>query len=236
MHLISADWKLQCFVLGCYPYDLESHSAINTRNFVELKLSDFGLQLNDSIYVVSDNETKMIATFKSKCQRIGCAAHYINKQLEHGFNKEEIDKSPVACDIVQTTFESIKKIVVHLKKSQKQTKLSKRVKTYSETRFNGAYHMLYTFFEIFDELAMVLDGVNMNQYLLLDKDLLEQICLFLKVFDDVIEQLSDDKRPTIYKVLPLRQRLLNECKIRDNDHNGLQQLKQFLCKLNSCKF
>ena len=64
---------------------MESHSAIHTRKFVESKLSDFGLQLNDSIYVVSDNETKMIATFKSKCQRIGCVAHYINKQLEHGF-------------------------------------------------------------------------------------------------------------------------------------------------------
>ena len=89
----------------------------------------------------------------------------------------------------------------------------------------------YSFFEIFDELSMVLDGSNLNQYLLSEKDLLEQICLFLKVFDEVIEQLSDDKRPTIYKVLPLRQRLLNECKIQDNDHIGLQKLKQFLWKL-----
>ncbi|CAF3483352.1 unnamed protein product [Rotaria sp. Silwood2] len=228
LHYISTDWKPYCFVLGCYQYDLESHSAINTRKFVESKLSDFGLELNDSIYVVSDNEPKMIATFKSNCQRIGCAAHYINKQLEHGFNKEEINKLPVACDVVQNVFDCVKKIVAHIKKSPKQTKLSKRVQTYSDTRFNGAYHMLHVFFEIFDELTMVLDGTNLNQYLLLDKDLLEQICLFLKVFDEVIEQLSDDKRPTIYKVLPLRQRLLNECKIKDNDHIGLQKLKQFL--------
>ena len=64
--------------------------------------------------------------------------------------------------------------------------------------------MLNSFFEIFNELSMVFDGSNLSQYLLLDKDLLEQICLFLKVFDEVIEQLSDEKRPTIYKVLPLR--------------------------------
>ncbi|CAF4312008.1 unnamed protein product [Rotaria sp. Silwood2] len=205
LHHISNDWKLQCFVLGCYPYDLESHSATNTRKFVESKLSDFGLELNDSIYVVSDNENKMVATFKSNCQRIGCAAHYINKQLDHGFNKEEIDKLPVACDVAQNEFDCVKKIVAHIKKSQKQTKLPKRVQSYSETRFNGAYHMLHVFLEIFDELTVVLD-----------------------VFDEVIEQLSDDKRPTIYKVLPLRQRLLNECKVQDNDHTGLQQLKQFL--------
>ena len=92
LHYISNNWKLHCFVFGCYPYNLESHSAINKRKFVELKLVDFGLELNDSIYVVSDNETKMIATFKSNCQRIGCAAHYINKQLEHRFNEEEIDE------------------------------------------------------------------------------------------------------------------------------------------------
>ena len=64
--------------------------------------------------------------------------------------------------------------------------------------------MLNPFFEVFNELSMVFDGSNLSQYLLLDKDLLEQICLFLKVFDEVIEQLSDEKRPTIYKVLPLR--------------------------------
>ena len=51
---------------------------------------------------------------------------------------------------------------------------------------------------------MILDGLNLNQYLLLDKDPLEQICLFLKEFDEFIEQLSDGKRRTIYKVLPLR--------------------------------
>ena len=91
--------------------------------------------------------------------------------------------------------------------------------------------MLNSFFEVFDQLSMVLDSSNLNQYLLLDKELLEQICLFLKVFDEVIAHLSDDRRPTIYKVLPLRQHLLNECKIQDNDHIGLEKLKQLLCKL-----
>ena len=91
--------------------------------------------------------------------------------------------------------------------------------------------MLNSFFELFDELSMVLDGLNLNQYLLLDKDLLKQICLFLKVFDEVIEHFSGDKRSTIYKVLPLRQHLLNECKTQDNDHIGVEKLKQLLCKL-----
>ncbi len=218
-------------MLGCYPYELESHSAINTRKFVESKLAEYKLELNDDIYVVSDNEPKMVATFKSKCQRIGCSVHYINKQLEHAFTKKEIDKLPVACGFVQELFDRVKGLVAHLKRSHKQTKMSKRVQTYSETRFNGAYHMLHVFLEIFDELAVILDTSYLNEYLILDRDLLEQICLFLKVFDDIIEQLSDDKKPTIYKVLPFRQRLFNECEIKPDDHDGLKELKVFLCKL-----
>ncbi|CAF1509555.1 unnamed protein product [Rotaria sordida] len=217
LHHINDDWKLYCFVLGCYHYDLESNSAINTRKFVESKLSDYKLQLNENVYIVSDNEPKMLSTFRLNCQRIGCSCHFINKQLEHMFTKKEIDKSPVQCDLAQVLFERVKKIVSHLRRSHKQTKMSKRVQTYSETRFNGAYHMLQVFLDIFDELGLVLDNINLNEYLLLDKEFLEQVCSFLKVFDEVIEQLSDDKQPTIYKVLPLHQRLLNECEVKPND-------------------
>lgn len=194
------------------------------------------MNLNENVYIVSDNEPKMISTFKLNCKRIGCSCHYINKQLEHTFIKKEIDKSPVQCDIAQLLFERVKRIVSHVRRSHKQTKLSKRVQTYSETRFNGAYKMLQTFLEIFDELGLVLDNTHLNEYLLLDKEFLEQICSFLKVFDDVIKQLSDDKRPTIYKVLPLHQRLLNECGIKANDSDGLKQIKIFLCKLNCLMF
>ncbi|CAM4838916.1 unnamed protein product [Rotaria magnacalcarata] len=171
----------------------------------------------------------MVATFKLNCQRTGCSAHYLNKQLEHAFNKEEVNKLPVACNVIQDLFDHVKKLVAHMRKSHKQTKLSKCVQTYSETRFNGAYHMLQVFLEIFDKLAIVLDSTHLNQYLLLDKDLLEQICSFLKVFDEVIEQLSDDKKPTIYKVLPLRQRLLNGCqKFNLTTTEGVHYMSTFL--------
>lgn len=217
-------------MLGCYHYDLESSNAINTRKFVETKLSEYKLVLNENVYIVSDNEPKMISTFRSDCKRIGCSCHYINKQLEHTFTKKEIDKTLVQCDLAQELFECVKKIVAHMRKSHKQTKMSKRVQTYSETRFNGAYFMLKTFCNLFNEIGLVLDKEFLNDYLLLDKDFLEQICSFLLVFNHVIEQLSEDKRPTIYRVLPLRQRLFNECKIVTNDPDGLKEVKLFLCK------
>ena len=227
---MNRNWRLQCFVPGCFPFDFESSSAINIRKFVESKLAEYKLKLNETIYVVTDNESKMVTTFKSGSRRIGCSVHYINKQLEHAFNKKEIDKLPVTCDVAQEIFDRIKKIVAYVRRSHKQAKMSKRVQAYSETRFNGAYHMIRIFADVFDELSMVLDSSHLQELLSIDKDLLNQICSFLKVFDHVIEQLSDDKKPTIYKVLPLRQLLLNECEVRTDDHNGVKQIKVFLCK------
>ena len=228
LYHVSDDWKLQCFILGCYPYDLESHSAINTRKFVKSKLCQLKLQVNDSIYVVSDNKTKMQAPSRLSCQRIGCSVHYINKQLEHAFLKKEIDKSPVLCDVIQNLFSRVKIIVALVRRSHKQSKLSRKVGTYSDTRFNGAFHMMNSVLLVINELSLILDGAHLNEYIMLDKDLLEQICSFLKVFDEVIEQLSDDKKPTTFKVLPLRKRLLNEHKIKSRDHQGLTEVKVFL--------
>ncbi|CAF3408075.1 unnamed protein product [Rotaria sp. Silwood2] len=62
----------------------------------------------------------------------------------------------------------------------------------------------------------------------IDKDLLASVCLFLKPFEEVIEQFSCDTKPTIYKVLPLRQYLLDHCKIHPDDHDEIQQMKKFL--------
>ena len=69
---------LYCFVSGCYSYDLESHNAVNTRQFFESKLADYKLEFNHSVYVVSDNEAKMLAAFKLNCKRLGCSVRYIN--------------------------------------------------------------------------------------------------------------------------------------------------------------
>lgn len=51
----------------------------------------------------------MIATFKQICERISCAVHYTDKQLEYGFIKD------LPCDVVQNIFDCVKKIVAHMK-------------------------------------------------------------------------------------------------------------------------
>jgi len=225
---LNDELKLHVFILGCFPYDRDNQTANQVRQFVDAKLMEFHLSLDNSKFVVSDNENKMKSAFKDSCVRIGCSIHYINKQLEHCFTTDVVDKAPVKCDIVQQMFAHIRKVVTHTRRTHKQSKLSRKLQSYSDTRFNGAFFTMEVFLVVFDELPGVLDRTLMNEYESIDKDLLSYICLFLKPFDEVLEQFSSDTKPTIYKVLPFKQYLLNHCKIHPDDHDGIQQVKTFL--------
>ncbi|CAF3172584.1 unnamed protein product [Rotaria sp. Silwood2] len=207
---LNDDLPLYVFILGCYPYDRDNQSSNQIRQFVVSKLMEYHLTLDDSKFAVCDNENKMKSSFKDLCTRVGCSIHYLNKQLQHCFTTDVIDKMPVDCDIVQQMFNSIRQIVSHMRRSHKQSKLSRKLQSYSDTG--------------------ILERTYMNDYMLIDKDLLASVCLFLKPFEEVIEQFSCDTKPTIYKVLPLRQYLLNHCKIDPDDHDGIQQIKIFLAK------
>ena len=88
--------------------------------------------------------------------------------------------------------------------------------------------MLFVFFNVFDELGKILDSKLLTVYSRIDKDLLHDICEFLFPFDTVLQALSDSKRPTLHRVLPFKQFLINRCNIKDDDKEGLKQLKHFL--------
>ncbi|CAF4064119.1 unnamed protein product [Adineta steineri] len=225
---LTEDLQLLVFTLGCYPYDQDNQTSPQVRQFVDSKLMEYHLSLDDSKFVVCDNENKMKSSFKVCCTRIGCSIHYLSKQVQHCFTTDTIDKVPVNCDIIQQMFRCIRRIVSHMRRAHKQSKLPRKLQSYSDTRFNGAFHTMDVFLLVFDDLAGVLDRTLMNDYMLIDKDLLVSVCSFLKPFEEVMVQLSCDTKPTIHKVLPLRQYLLQQCIINSDDQDGIQQMKKFI--------
>lgn len=60
-------------------------------------------------------------------------------------------------------------------------------------------------------LPAVLDKTHLIDFTSLDEGLLKQICSFLSPFDKTIEELSDDERPTLYRVTPLLRFLMEKC-------------------------
>jgi hypothetical protein len=112
--------------------------------------------------------------------------------LEHAFTSETIDKQTVDCVEVQALFKHVKTLVTHIHRSHKQLKLTRKLQTYSETRFNGAFCMLNVFLMLFDELVTIININYLENYVNIEKNFLQQVCDFLVPFDEVLQQLTYD--------------------------------------------
>ena len=110
-------------------------------------MEEFGLKVNEDMFVVSDNEPKMVRAFKDDTTRVGCSVHYINKVLEHAF---KLDES--LCAGVQKIYFTVREIISYISQSHAQSALSVCIQNYCKTRFSAIYIMLNTFLMINNEL------------------------------------------------------------------------------------
>ncbi len=188
-------------------------------------LEEFGLYLNDDIFIVSDNENKMKSAFKEDVQRVGCSAHYLNKILQHAFTNDD-----TKCDAAQLLFKTVRSIVTKIRVCHKQSLLSSYVQNYSDTRFSGVYIMFNSLLKVYYELPTVLTDEHKKNYLKIDRDSLELLCSYLKHFCDIIEKLSCEKTPTLHLVIPYKQFLINLSSITDDDNQIIKPLKKYIGK------
>ena len=100
IHFLNEELQLYAFILGCYLYDRDSQNANQIRQFVNGKLMEYKLSLDSDKFVVTDNENKTKFCFKDSCISVGCSIHYLNKQLEHDFTSDKIEKITVNCNLV----------------------------------------------------------------------------------------------------------------------------------------
>ena len=227
------------FILGCFPYNGVSHLAQHLHEFVDKILEEYKLKLDPTKFVVTDNEPKMLSAFRELCSRVGYANHYLNKQLQHAFETETIHLNKnsfekVNCELVQDAFLQVKKVVSTVRRSHQQQKLSKKLQSYSETRFGGAIYMLDVFRDLFFQLPEILiNSITMHEYNLINKDLLDDIFEFLKPFQGVNDSVNIDQEPSLHRVIPLRQYLMNRCHTKEGDLPAIIQLKTFLGKKNN---
>lgn len=118
LHLLNEELVFYSFILVCYPYDRENQSSNQIKQFIDAKLLEYNTLLENNKFVVIDNENKIKSCFKKSCRRIGCAIHYLNKQLEHCFNCNTLEKTPIKCDLVQEIFNYLRKIVSCMRRTQ----------------------------------------------------------------------------------------------------------------------
>ncbi|CAM4850956.1 unnamed protein product [Rotaria magnacalcarata] len=68
----------------------------------------------------------------------------------------------------------------------------------------------------------------MENYNVIEKDLLDDICNFLEPFQDVINDLNKDRQPCFHQVMPHRQCSIEHCYQKETDSIVIMQLKSFL--------
>jgi hypothetical protein len=225
LHYIDEQLQLRVFTLACQAYDYESQHAINLRSFANKILEEFGLFMNDRVFIVTDNENKMKSAFKDDVQRVGCSAHYLNKILQHAFTINGIK-----CDAAQLYFKLVRAIITNVRQCHKQSLLSTCLLNYSDTRFNGIYLMIDSFLKVYYELPTILSEEQKRNFLKIDRDSLESLCIYLKKFHDVIEKLSCEKTPTLHLVIPYKQLLINLSVINENDDQLIRPVKEYIRK------
>jgi len=112
-------------------------NRISTR-ILNIRLSS--TRINSSTSTSTSSILPSAAAALRSANRIGCSDHYINKRLEHSFT---LSKS--RCVEAVEVFDIIKTLVTNIRRCHRQIKLSRKLQTFSPTRFSGVYYMLVSF-------------------------------------------------------------------------------------------
>ncbi|CAF4342723.1 unnamed protein product, partial [Rotaria sordida] len=83
---------------------------------------EYKLQPDSTKFVVTDNEPKMLPAFREQCSRVGYADNYLNKQLQHTFQLDQIRLNKniienVDSELVLNIFNQVKKVVSSVRHS-----------------------------------------------------------------------------------------------------------------------
>ncbi|CAF4923860.1 unnamed protein product [Rotaria sp. Silwood1] len=130
--------------------------------------------------------------------------------LQHAFQSDQIhlNKSTiekVACELVQNIFNQVKKVVSSVRHSHQQQTFSQKLQT-----------------------------KTLNDYSLIEKELLDDICNYLEPFQEILDAVSEDQQPSLHRVIPLRQYLMNKCEVKEEDSATIIRLEVLLaCRIKN---
>ncbi|CAM4876624.1 unnamed protein product [Rotaria socialis] len=77
---------------------------------------------------------------------------------------------------------------------------------------------------------VLINSNAMENYNVIEKELLDDICNFLEPFQDVINALSKDRQPCLHRLMPHGQCLVEHCHKKETDSSVIMQLKSFLAR------
>ena len=244
VHFVTADWRLECFVLETKKM-AKSHTAANIEEILSEIISDWAIPRNTVASIVHDNGSNIV-----KCtdqmnedpawggvKGVRCAGHTLQLCINAALKKY---------DNVTRTVAAAKRLVTHFKKSAKATtaliekqkdpalpvKCHKLIQEVG-TRWNSTYMMLQRLIEQREAVAAVLSDVSVSKQS--DRNLelttaqwrtAEDIVSVLKPMITLTELLSQDINASLSATVPMLINIKNRhLAVRDDDSNVIKNLK-----------
>ena len=128
--------------------------------------------------------------------RISCSSHILNNVLTKLFKPSELK---IHCLSLHDLLHNCYQVVTFVKSGNVNTKLSRTLKKYVATRWNSHLALFKGVLLMYDELLIHLRGTNkMVAIEAIDKNQLEVLVKFLKVFKAASDDLEGSTYPTIY--------------------------------------
>lgn len=151
---IDSEWRWYKIVWKTEKFNVASKNAEVTRNWYMKQVHEIGLDI-DRHYVVSDNASVMAAAFRN-LNGIGCTPHIINLVVT-----AMTDGVPE----IREMLSAAKRMVMHVKKTDIQTQLPKRLAQSITTRWNSTLIMIESIEAVWVDLSKILIEREEARYL-----------------------------------------------------------------------
>ncbi|KAL4134763.1 hypothetical protein QTP88_006478 [Uroleucon formosanum] len=221
IHFIDDQWLLHNRILytGQYPSH-ETKTGENIKKFMinaftqltEIAEGNNSSELMDNLTFVTDQGTNIVNALRS-FKRLNCSAHLINTVLRNLFDIKFLshtdDSGSIPLQPIIHLFNECKNLVKFMKSSGKNSQLSTVLVQEVETRWNTRLLMLESIEKSLPEIIKI-HGEFFCRLQNINRDLLQSLITFLKIFKNASDELEGDKKPTIQKVV------LFKCLIKNN--------------------
>ncbi|KAL4119444.1 hypothetical protein QTP88_012253 [Uroleucon formosanum] len=221
IHFIDDQWLLHNRIL--YTGQYHSHETKTGENIKKFMINAFtqlteiaegnnSSELMDNLTFVTDQGTNIVNALRS-FKRLNCSAHLINTVLRNLFDitflSHTDDSGSVPLQPIIHLFNECKNLVKFMKSSGKNSQLSTVLVQEVETRWNTRLLMLESIEKSLPEIIKI-HGEFFCRLQNINRDLLQSLITFLKIFKNASDELEGDKKPTIQKVV------LFKCLIKNN--------------------
>ncbi|KAK7881460.1 hypothetical protein WMY93_029869 [Mugilogobius chulae] len=221
-HYVAPDSKLETVILGVSHF-AQSHTAQHIAEAQRLLMANWGIAEKVS-FMVTDNAANMkLSVQLLNLRHISCFAHTLNLIV-----KKALDHTPVINDIRDKS----RKVVGLFRSSSKAKKLNEMQSVMGrpllkliqevDTRWNSTFDMFQRLYEQREPVGAALSNLenDISPLTSVDYDIIQESLFLLQPFKAATTELSEEKRVSASKVIPLY-RMLQHKNPKSQQHHQL---------------